>query len=161
MKHPHLKAVVFLVGVGVFLFCQGAQSPGYCYFIPTQLGLKVLHNITGNLTITSGATLTVAGGSTVNVSGILSLVGNSTLLLQGKNNTGAGRRVVGWRGCDYKRRGCDHRYRLQDFRRWAGLYRGGECAKVMDPAAAEPMSAEEPVEAMEAWEGIIPPLPEG
>ena len=38
-----------------------------------------------NLTITNGATLSVAGGSTLNVSGLLWITENATLLLQGKN----------------------------------------------------------------------------
>ena len=87
MKHHYLKTVVFLVGV--FLFYQGAQAQDIVISSNTTWA-EGTHDITGNLTITNGATLTVAGGSTVNVSGNLTLAENSTLLLQGKNNTGLG-----------------------------------------------------------------------
>ena len=39
------------------------------------------------MTTDNSATLTIGGGSIITISGILSIVGNSTLFLQGKNNT--------------------------------------------------------------------------
>ena len=40
-----------------------------------------------NVTVNSGAILTIAGGSTINVAGTVTVTGGSTILLQGKNTS--------------------------------------------------------------------------
>lgn len=42
----------------------------------------------GDITVNSGANLTIAGGSTVNATGTITVTGNSTITIQSKNNTG-------------------------------------------------------------------------
>ena len=92
MKRKHFSAWVFSLGFLLsLLFVHSA--PWITWAQETIISSNTtwpegIHNITGNLAITNGATLTVAGGSTINISGTLSLVENATLLLQGKNNTG-------------------------------------------------------------------------
>ena len=59
-----------------------------------------------NLTVDSGATLSIAGGSTVNVPGTITVTGNSTILLQGKNTTDQVDGQWAGRGRDDPRREC-------------------------------------------------------
>jgi RHS repeat-associated protein len=92
MKRNYFSAWVFSLGL-FFSLLLVHSSPGITWAQETVISSNTTwtegtHDITGNLTITNGATLTAAGGSTVNVSGNLTLVSNSTLLLQGKNTTG-------------------------------------------------------------------------